>query len=293
MEGKSCVITGATSGIGRAAAIALGERGANLVLLGRNQSVGEEVVRRIRQRRGEAVFIPTDLSVLSEVRAVAGRIQQQHSTIDVLVNNAGARFDAYRISADGFELTFATNHLGHFLLTALLLEGLLQSPEGRIITVSSGSHGSAVADGKWQLPADRYDRRQAYARSKLANLVFAYELARRFKETRVVSNAVDPGGVASNFARNNGLKSWARHLLAHGLRGELVFPRRGAEGIVYLATSSNVAGVTGKYYHRKLEISSSPDSHDPRTAASLWKLSVSVTGLSEQIGTAAWSRMQP
>jgi NAD(P)-dependent dehydrogenase (short-subunit alcohol dehydrogenase family) len=250
LESKICVITGATSGIGKAVALALGSLKAELILVGRNEQAGADVVRRVHRRGGRTrvEFIRADLSVQNDVRNLATRIAGNYERVDVLINNAGARFEDYHETRDGIELTFATNHLGHFLLTNLLLERLIQAPAARVITVASGSHSGATAHGDWSSERVIYDYRQAYAKSKLANIMFAYELAERLRNTRATSNAVDPGGVASNFARNNGSLSWLRHLVAHALRRELASPRKGAETLVYLSTSAEVDGVTGSTF---------------------------------------------
>ena len=281
MRGKLCVITGATSGIGRATALALGAMGVNLVLLGRNESKGRSVVARIARfpLAGKVEFLRTDLSVQRNVHDSAGNITRSHRHIDLLINNAGARFDHCQRSADGHELTFATNHLGHFLLTGLLLERLVGAGQGRIITVTSGSHGSARADGNWQLGAEDYDRRQAYAKSKLANLLFAYELARRLASTSAVSQAIDPGGVASHFARNNGWLSWAKHVLSHALRKELISSSEAAHTVVHVATAPDLPVANGGYYSRMNSVRSSPDSYDLEAARKLWALSLALTGL--------------
>jgi NAD(P)-dependent dehydrogenase (short-subunit alcohol dehydrogenase family) len=161
------------------AAQALGLLKAELILVGRNEHAGHDLVRRLRGGfpRARIEFIRTDLTRQSDVRMLAARITENYERIDVLMNNAGARFDDYHETSDGIELTFATNHLGHFLLTRLLSERLVQAPAARIITVSSGSHISASAHGEWYLKRANYDRRLAYAKSKLANIMFAYELA--------------------------------------------------------------------------------------------------------------------
>ena len=236
---KIFVITGATSGIGRAAALGLAQPDAALILVGRNSRRGSEVVERIKKTSpgARAQFIEADLSAQNDVRQLATAIRQKFNHVDVLINNAGARFDTYGATEEGFERTFATNHLGHFLLTSLLLEHLRAAPSARIITVSSAAHRAAKVDGIWSYQEHGYDRRQAYAKSKLANILFAFELARRLQGTRIVSNAVDPGVVSTNFARNNGLLAWAKHTVSHGLRGELVSAARAASTIVYLATS--------------------------------------------------------
>jgi NAD(P)-dependent dehydrogenase (short-subunit alcohol dehydrogenase family) len=285
MTGKTCVITGATSGLGRAAAWALGQMGANLVLIGRNQRLGAKVADQVRSEfpRVRVEFIRTDLSLQKEVRALAARIADNYPYLDVLINNAGARFDTYQESSDGIEITFATNHLSHFLLTCLLLDRLRNAPAARVITVSSSSHWGVSADGDWCIKPANFDRRLAYGKSKLANLMFAYELADKLAGTAVTSNALDPGGVASNFARNNGILSWMRHLVAHGIRRELVSPGKGAETIVYLATSSEVTGRSGKYFLKNREVDSSLASRDREAGRRLWALSLRLTALAGEV----------
>jgi NAD(P)-dependent dehydrogenase (short-subunit alcohol dehydrogenase family) len=284
VKGKTCVITGATSGIGRACAVELGRLGANLILTGRDERNGAGLVRRIQRDHapGSAHFIRADLSVQREVREVAAAIRTRCARVDVLINNAGARFDMFRLSADEIESTFATNHLGHFLLTLLLLDKLQAADSARVITVASGAHGGAPGDFERSFRPETYDRKAAYGNSKLANLMFAYELARRFWAANITSNAVDPGGVASNFARNNGFMSWLRHVGSHALKRELVSPRKGAETIVFLASSPAVESVSGKYFFRKREIESSGISMDEAAAKRLWGLSLRMTGLDDQ-----------
>lgn len=295
MQRKVCLITGATSGIGKATAIELGRLCADLILVGRNERAGRRIADKISKggHSGTVEFIRTDLSALAEVRSLAAKVNLRYNRIDILINNAGARFNTYGRTADGLERTFATNHLSHFLLTCLLLDRLMSAPAARVITVASGSHSSAKSDGCWQFGADNYDRRMTYAKSKLANILFAFELANRLKATRVTSNAVDPGGVASNFARNNGLVSWLKHLLSHSLRRELVSPRTGAEAVLYLAAGGDgVEGISGRYFHRKQEMAPAAVATDPDTAHQLWALSVQLSGLNQQIGS-AWSHIQP
>ena len=277
----TCVVTGATSGLGAAAALALGRAGAHVVLVGRHASRGRHVVARIHRHAGagHAEFLAADLSSQHDVRALAQTIAERHRRIDVLINNAGARFDRYAQTPEGFERTFATNHLSHFLLTRLLLENLLRAPHARVINVSSGSHGAATATGDWQLERAGYDRKLAYAKSKLANILFTVELARRLAGTSVTANAVDPGGVASRFALNNGLVSWLRHLVAHGMRRQLVLPRRGAETIIYLATAPEVRTVSGKFFRDKQEVQPAAAATDREAARRLWTLSEQWTGL--------------
>ena len=280
-----CLITGATSGIGRAAALALAEQGWHLVLTGRNEQAGRTLADRISRGwpQATASYRRADLSVSAEVRALADWMQQRFSRLDVLINNAGARFDTFQQTVNGIERTFATNHLGHFLLTALLLDRLLAAPSAGVVTTGSGTHAAAPVHGKWCLGKEDWDRKVAYAKSKLANIMFAYELARRTAGTGVTSNAVDPGGVASRFARNNGLKAWLKHMLFYALKGQLLSPRRGADTLVYLASEDSLRGRTGRYYHQRREIRSSPASYNEAMAGDLWRLSVQMSGLEHDV----------
>ena len=289
LKGKTCVITGATSGIGRAAALQLGGMGADLLLVGRNERKGADLIRRLGRGRtaGSAHFLRADLSVQHEVMELAKEIARRHPSVDVLINNAGACFDSYRTTPDGIESTFATNHLSHFLLTILLLDRLRAAGSGaRIITVASGAHAGAGTDFEQSLLAGNFDRKAAYRTSKLANVMFAYELARRLRGTNIASNALDPGSVATNFGRNNGFVRWMRNIVYQSLKRDLVSPRKGAEGIVYLASSPALEGVSGRYFYRTGEAASSPVSHDGEATKRLWELSIRLTGLEDRIGPA-------
>jgi NAD(P)-dependent dehydrogenase (short-subunit alcohol dehydrogenase family) len=275
---KNCLITGATSGIGRMTALGLGGRGMNLILVGRNRKAGLSLARRLA-KVGTVEFLRTDLSEQAQVRELARNLRNRVRSLDVLINNAGARHDVYRQTGDELERTFATNHLGHFLLTCELLDLLAQAPAARVITVGSSAHLSADARSDWYYRRDNYDRRAAYAKSKLANLMFAYELARRLRDTNITSNAVDPGSVATNFARNNGIVPWVRHLTSSVLRRHLVSARTAAETVVHLAVSSELDGVSGRYFYRNRQVGSSAASMDDQQAQRLWELSVELTGL--------------
>jgi NAD(P)-dependent dehydrogenase (short-subunit alcohol dehydrogenase family) len=288
LEGRTCVITGATSGIGRAAAIALNHAGANLLLIGRREKLGQALTARLQRqsRSGRVEFLPADISDQKQVRSLAQSIKDKHDCIDVLINNAGAKFDTFNKSADGIELTFATNYLGHFLLTALLLEPLVRAENGKVITLGSGAHGGVSTQGEWCLGPQNYDRKLAYGKSKLADILFAYELARWLSNTRVVSNAVDPGGVATNLGRNNGLLRWCRHLGYYLMKRQLISARRGAETVVFLATDPSMGKVTGKYFYEKQIMESSPESRDRAAAEKLWSLSLKLTKLVDFEGVA-------
>jgi NAD(P)-dependent dehydrogenase (short-subunit alcohol dehydrogenase family) len=286
MKGKTCVITGATSGIGRAAAVQLERLGADLILTGRDERRGAALLRRLQRDPacGTAHFMKADLSVQREVRGLAAAIRSRCERVDVLINNAGARFDTFRLTPDAIEATFATNHLSHFLLTLLLIGTLKAAKAARVITVASGAHSGVRGDFERCFHPETYNRKAAYGNSKLANLMFAYELARRLKGTNVTSNAVDPGGVATNLGRNNGIVSWLRHVGYHALKGDLLSPEKGAETIVFLSSSPAVEGVTGKYFRRNREVPSADISYDEAAAKKLWDLSIAMTGLERRNG---------
>jgi NAD(P)-dependent dehydrogenase (short-subunit alcohol dehydrogenase family) len=280
---KICVLTGATSGLGRAAAFQLGSISAQLILLSRNASKGREIATQINSSLGleKALFMQTDLSRLSEVRTAADQIKKRCQRIDVLINNAGARFNDFNKNDDGIELTFATNHLGHFLLTHLLADHLEKSAGARIITVASDAHCGYSADFDYVKGAGVYDRKAAYGRSKLANILFTYELARRLAGTRTTANALHPGGVATGLGRNNGMISWLKHIAYYALKRQLLSPARAAEAITYLALSDEVQGVTGKYFFGKKEIRSSDVSYDQSAGRKLWEVSLQLCGIDE------------
>jgi len=280
---KICVLTGTTSGIGRAAAFQLGSISAQLILLSRNASKGREIAAKINSSLGleKALFIQTDLSKLSEARNAADQIKKSCQRIDVLINNAGARFNDFNKNDDGIELTFATNHLGHFLLTHLLADHLGKSAGARIITVASDAHCGYSADFDYVKGAGDYDRKAAYGRSKLANILFTYELARRLAGTRTTANALHPGGVATGLGRNNGMISWLKHIAYYAMKRQLLSPARAAEAITYLALSDEVQGVTGKYFSGKKEIRSSAASYDQRAGRKLWEVSLQLCGIDE------------
>jgi NAD(P)-dependent dehydrogenase (short-subunit alcohol dehydrogenase family) len=237
-------------------------------------------------------FFQADISNLAEVRTLALRVNNSHGQINVLINNAGARFTQFEETSEGLERTFATNHLGHFLLTALFLERLMRAHAARIITVGSGAHFGVHSDPIWILTRETYDRRLAYGTSKLANIIFAYELARRLSGTSITSNAVDPGGVATNLGRNNGLAAWLRHLTYYASKGQLIMPSRAASHIVPLALAEEFEGVTGKYFFECKPVTSSGLSQNFATARELWSLSVKLTGIDASHGK-VWEYVRP
>jgi len=281
MDQRTCLITGATSGIGRAAALELAKLGYKLILVGRSDKKLQRTVAEIGEKTGNTGIFPCrcDLSSLREVRGAAERIKRDHGRIDVLINNAGARILRHQLTEERIERTLATNHLGHFVLTLSLIGLLESSGEARVVNVSSGAHygGAGVIDNIRS--AKDYDGKKQYADSKLANVLFTYALADRLKERRIHVNAVDPGSVATHFARNNGWLPWLKHRLYYRLKGQLRTPAQGAETIVYLASSEDVRGKTGKYFRDGKENRSSVISYDRTVQEALWASSVELSGV--------------
>ena len=278
MEGKRCIVTGATDGIGRVTARALAERGAEVVLVGRNAAKGAEVCKAIhRSSRNDRVrFEQADLSSQAEIGALAERLSAGGAAIDVLVNNVGAIFTRRRESVDGIEMTFALNHLGYFLLTGLLLESLKAGGSGRIVNVASEAHRSGRMDFDDPQATKRYRGWRAYSQSKLANILFTYRLAALLEGTPVTANCLHPGFVASNLGQDNG---WLfATMLKVLMRLSAIDVEAGARTSVHVATGADVAGVSGRYFDKSREAASSLASRDEETGRRLWELSESLTG---------------
>lgn len=283
MAGKTCMVTGATSGIGAATALSLAVQGATVFVVGRNRKKCSATVNKISCAAGTSSvhFMLADLSIQSEIRQLAARFKQNHQRLDVLINNAGARFSSRIETAEGHEMTFALNHLGYFLLTTLLLEVLKVAGNARIINVASGAHTACPGVNFKDLQSrSRYNGKEAYAQSKLANIMFTYELARRLEGTGLTVNALEPGNVASCFSRNNGWVSWTRHILGSLKTGKLVGPKVGAKTSIYLASSPDVEGVTGQYFSDGKAVRSSDASYDSEAWRRLWKMSLELTDFS-------------
>jgi NAD(P)-dependent dehydrogenase (short-subunit alcohol dehydrogenase family) len=278
MQGKICLITGATSGIGFVTAQALAHQGATVVLVGRNPERAAAAVSSIQQATGNphVACLMADLSVQDQVRQLAGEFQRRFARLDVLLNNAGAFFSRRSLSVDGLEMTLALNHLAYFLLTHLLLDTLNATPAARIVNVASDAHRNAQFDFTDPQGRQNYRGWRAYSQSKLANLLFTYELARRLADTDTTANAVHPGFVATRFGHNNrglvGLFVWLAQFTA-------LSPAQGAETLIYLATSPDAARVTGMYFVKKQPVGSSTASYDATAAQRLWQLSAELTGL--------------
>jgi retinol dehydrogenase 14 len=277
MTGRICVVTGATRGIGRAAAEGLARLGAELVLICRRQSDGEQVSRELAALDAKPPdVVVADLSSQASIRKAADRIRNSHPQLHVLINNAGVFTRRRSVTVDGLETQFAVNHLAYFLLTNLLLEQLRAGAPSRIVNVSSGAHAGATIDFR-NLQGERgYNGNQAYARSKLANLLFTYELARRLQGSGVTVNSLHPGVIAT--------KLLAEYMGVPAVGGAVARtfgaqPEKGADTVLYLAASKEVEGVSGKYYINRKPVSSSPESYDEAAARLLWDVSEQLTGL--------------
>ena len=277
MSGKICLVTGATSGIGAATALALAQLGATVIVVGRDLQRCSARAEAIRQYTGNRCVehLTADLSAQDDLQQLARRFKGKYCSLDVLVNNAGGRFLTRSLSAEGYEMTLALNHLGYFTLTNLLLTELLISGHGRIVNVSSEAHRNCPGIDFDDLHGARgYSGKMAYSQSKLANLLFTYELARQLEGTGLTVNALDPGNVWTRFSRNNGWLSWGRHIAGSLHSGSLVGPKEGARTGVYLATSHEVDGISGKYFCRERMVASSRESYDVAAARRLWDISI-------------------
>jgi retinol dehydrogenase-12 len=273
MQGKVCLVSGATAGIGEAAALLLAQRGATVVGIGRNPAKNEASTKMIKEKTGNPAveYLLTDLSSQKDIRAVAQQFLTKYDRLDVLVNNAGATFGERQESVDGIEMTFALNHLGYFLLTKLLQDILGASAPSRVINVSSSLHrlGKIKFD---DIPFEKgYARSKAYQRSKLANIGFTNELARRWFDKNITVNAMNPGLVATNVGEAAGgftakMKGVVDKIAA-------LTPEEGAQTIIYLAASPEVTGVTGRYFVKEKSVRSSKKTYDLAFCRRLWDVS--------------------
>lgn len=279
MQGKVVFITGATNGIGKVTALELAKKGATVVIVGRDAEKTETTVQEIRSasHNDKVEYLLADLSSISEVRRLAEEFKQKYPRLDVLINNAGMYFATREETVDGYERTFALNHLAYFLLTNLLLEVLKSSAPSRIINVSSAAHRTAVLDFN-DLQSKNYGMAgfRAYGLSKLANIMFTYKLARMLKGSGVTVNALHPGGVNTGFGKNNG----GLMKLAMNIFGSFsLTPEQGAETSIYLASSPQVEGVSGEYFYQCKPIRSTEISYDEAAQDKLWEISKQMTGL--------------
>ncbi len=280
LAGKTILITGATDGIGKETARQLAAYGAHILITGRNHQKAEATVQELRQFTGNPHidFLIADLSSQRQVWSLAETVKAKTSSLYVLINNAGAIFMQRQVSEDGIEMTFALNHLGYFSLTLLLLDVLKASAPARIINVSSVAHRGARLDFEDLQNQRSYQGWRVYSQSKLANLLFTYELARRLEGSGITVNALHPGFVATRFGRSNG---GIFDPLFRLFQFAAISPEEGARTSVYLAASPEVEGVSGKYFEKCKAVPSSPESYDIASAQRLWEISLQMTGLKE------------
>jgi len=277
MQGQVCLVTGANAGIGKQTARELAQMGATVVLVARNRERGEAARAEIAASGHTVELLLADFASPASIRAMTEAFKARHDRLDVLVNNAGVYLMKREETADGLEMTFAVNHLGYFMTTLLLWDRLLAARSARVIVLASDAHRQAKLNFDDLQSRHKYAGFRAYGQSKLANVLFTYELDRRRGDAPITINAVHPGFVASNFGRNNG-----------GVVGLFMtrivplFAKTVAEGAatsVYLASSPEVAGVSGQYFSNCRAVKSAPQSYDRAAAGRLWAISEEITGL--------------
>jgi NAD(P)-dependent dehydrogenase (short-subunit alcohol dehydrogenase family) len=277
MQGKRVLVTGATSGIGQVAALTLAREGAELLLVGRDVLRAEATAQQVRQVAPTArvEVLLADLSSQAQVRRLAEDVKRRWDRLDVLLNNAGALIPTRQVTVDGLEMTFALNHLGYFLLTHLLRPLLEAAPSARVVNVASeASRMGRMHFGDLQLERG-YSPMKAYSQSKLANILFTRELARRLSGTRVSTTVLHPGFVASNFGSTHRLIN----LFYKVARPFALTPEQGADTAIYLASSPEVEGVSGEYFIKRKRRRPAPQGRDDAAAKRLWEESERLTGL--------------
>ena len=276
MAGQTVLVTGGTGGIGRATATGLAAMGARVGITGRDIARTRAAAAEVAMASGNPAVdpFPADMSSQAEVRRLAGEVLAAYPRLDVLVNNVGGFWATRQITPDGLERTFAVNHLAPFLLTGLLLDRLTASAPARIVTVSSGAHATGKINFGDLQGEHRYSGQQAYSQSKLANVLFTYELARRLDGTGVTGTVLHPGVVRTGFAAEDPSPMWKLFLPL--IRRFLKTPEKGAATSIYLASSPEVKGVTSAYFAARKPKASSPASHDTAAAARLWQISLNL-----------------
>ncbi len=280
--GKTILITGATSGIGLEAAIVFAAAGAHTIIVGRNPAKTATVLTQIKQRAESAIVeaLVCDFSSQDAIRQLATEFCSRYRRLDVLVNNAGTVYARRRLTADGIEATFAVNHLGYFLLTHLLRDLIVASAPARIVNVASTAHYRGTLDFNDLGFEHGYAIMKAYARSKLANVLFTRELAQRLAGTGVTVNAVHPGVVATHIW--DGAPAWTQPLFAFAKRVFMISPAQGAATIVYLATHPDMANVSGRYFEKNRPRAPSKPARNDELAAHLWAESARLTGIANE-----------
>jgi len=279
MTGKTCLVTGANSGIGKETALGLARMGARVVLVCRNQQKGEAALAEIRRETGSSQvdLLLADMSSFAAVRTLAETVRQRYPRLDVLINNAGAGVRQRTLSADGIEMTVAGNHLGPALLTMLLLDLLKSSAPARIVNVSSEAHKGRADLDDLQYEKRKYNGFAAYGQSKLLMNAFTFELARRLAGTGVTANCLHPGVVATNIWPDDA--PMIIRIITGLMKPFMLSPRKGAAVSLYVATSPDVANVSGEYFVKSKPATSSALSRDPQVIARVWQWTLTMTGV--------------
>jgi len=272
MNGKVCLVTGATDGIGKVSARVLAELGAKVIIVGRNPEKSAIVLAELRSISGNENIdlLMADLAVMQEVRDLAEQVISRYDRIDVLLNNAGGYFTKHKITSDGLEMTFALNHMSYFLLTNKLMELLKYSAPARIVNVSSDAHYGVDIEFENLNGEQEYKAWKAYQKSKLANVLFTYELLKKVPGNITV-NCLHPGFVATNFGHNNG--GFFGPVLKIAQRISAIDPEEGAKTSIFLCSAPEVKGVSGKYFYKCHPKTSSRESRNKDTGKRLWKIS--------------------
>jgi len=279
MADKICLVTGGNSGIGKSVALGLAKMGATVVLVSRNREKGQTAVTDIiaKSANKNVELIQADMSSQNSIHKMVDEFKARHEKLHLLINNAGVYLTRRSETEDGLESTFAINHLGPFLLTSLLLDILKASAPSRIVNVTSDAHKGAKIDFDDLQGERRFSGWQAYGQSKLAMILFTRELAKKLENTGVTVNSAHPGVVRTNFAKNNG------RVVSLGFRFLGLFfisPESAARRVLYVATSPDLEGVTGKYFTKMHEVRSSQESYDDDSAKRLWQVSGELAHLS-------------
>ena len=273
MKDKVVIVTGANSGTGKWTAIELAKMEAKVVMVCRDKLRGEAALREVKELSGNETveLMICDLASLSSVKNFCDLFKNKYDKLDILVNNAGVILPSRHETRDGYELQFGVNHLGHFLLTNLLLDLIIKSAPSRIIVVASGAHKAGKIHFEDINLTNKWNMLKAYSQSKLANVLFTYELSRRLEGTGVTVNALHPGTVKSNFAVNR--DTGFGKVIMKGLQPFFQTAQKAAGTSIYLSSSDEVEGITGKYYHKNKALESSNLSYDEETAEKLWTIS--------------------
>jgi NAD(P)-dependent dehydrogenase (short-subunit alcohol dehydrogenase family) len=280
MQGKTVVVTGGTSGIGEVAALRLAEKGARIVLIARDQTRAAATLAKLKSANTSAAHAAHygDLSALAEMKRVAGEVAAAEPRIDVLVNNAGAVFLSRKTSVDGLEMTFATNHMAYFVVTNILLDRLKATPGARIVSTASDAHKSGKLDFDDLQSEKSYGSFRVYGTSKLCNILFTRELARRLDGTGVTANCQHPGFVGTRFGQNNASNIFTK-LLRDAVMSLGISPEEGAKTIIHLASSPDVATINGEYFYKCKVAEPTAAAQNGADARRLWDVSAKIAGV--------------